>query len=189
MVSLGSQFSTGEQSSSVQEAFWRSGFRKCQHPSCPSRSHSGNAGQDDDDGENTMESKDHVAGCRMNGDGYGTTVFECRLCHWTTSFQYDEASEPYYYETRDFCREAPPPSFVDPWASINVNAFVKTYNIHPDIVSKMKEFNLFHGPTLGLMKKLHLKALGFTNTEAEILSNAILDQERNLYTKNQTVNH
>jgi hypothetical protein len=36
----------------------------------------------------------------MNGDAYGTTVFRCSACQWTTSFQYDDASDVYYYETR-----------------------------------------------------------------------------------------
>jgi hypothetical protein len=52
------------------------------------------------------------AGCRSNGDGYGTDVFTCVTCQWSTSFQYDEASDTYYYETRFWKREetAPPSS-------------------------------------------------------------------------------
>lgn len=37
-------------------------------------------------------------GCRMNGDAYGTDVFICTTCQWKTSFQYDDSSDPYYYE-------------------------------------------------------------------------------------------
>ena len=99
MVSIGSQFSVGEQSRSIREAFWRSGFSKCQNMSCSST----------ENGEKTIQSEDHVAGCRMNGDGYGTTVFTCRVCGWQTSFQYDEASEIYYYETEGYKRNPPEP--------------------------------------------------------------------------------
>jgi len=37
-------------------------------------------------------------GCRMNGDAYGTTVFECKGCRWKTSFLWDDSSSDYYYE-------------------------------------------------------------------------------------------
>ena len=43
----------------------------------------------------------------MNGDGYGTEVFTCsspEKCGWSTSFQYDDASDTYYYETRGWSR-------------------------------------------------------------------------------------
>ena len=36
----------------------------------------------------------------MNGDAYGTDTHECKDCKWLTSFQWDESSEHYYYETR-----------------------------------------------------------------------------------------
>lgn len=38
----------------------------------------------------------------MNGDAYGTDEFNCDDCKWSTSFQWDEASDTHYYETRDF---------------------------------------------------------------------------------------
>jgi hypothetical protein len=36
--------------------------------------------------------------CRMNGDACGATVFTCRGCSWATSFLWDDATDPYYYE-------------------------------------------------------------------------------------------
>jgi|LauGreSBDMM110SN_4_FD.fasta_scaffold822908_1 hypothetical protein len=82
MASWGVQFSSGDQSEKGRLAFWRSAFQRCP---C---------------GSNKIEQTNHVAGCRMNGDAYGTTVFRCSACQWTTSFQYDDASDVYYYETR-----------------------------------------------------------------------------------------
>ncbi|KAL1522803.1 hypothetical protein AB1Y20_017774 [Prymnesium parvum] len=88
MASVGSQFSTGDQGDN-RRAFWRSGYSLC----CKC-------------GAKAIESKDHVAGCRHNGDAYGTTVFTCKECNWTTSFQYDDAAETYYYETSRWRQEA-----------------------------------------------------------------------------------
>ena len=48
MVSIGSQFSTGDQAS--RESFWRSGFKICN--SCKKQ---------------CIKEEDHVAGCRHNG--------------------------------------------------------------------------------------------------------------------------
>ena len=45
-----------------------------------------------------IEDERFPEGCRMNGDAYGTTVFMCADCKWKTSFQWDDSSEPYYYE-------------------------------------------------------------------------------------------
>uniref|UniRef100_A0A7S0WA96 Uncharacterized protein n=1 Tax=Hemiselmis tepida TaxID=464990 RepID=A0A7S0WA96_9CRYP len=81
MASIGDQFSTGDQGENRKQ-FWESGFKTC--PKC---------------GKKEMGSEEHTAGCRMNGDGYGTEVFTCKACNWSTSFQYDEAAETYYYET------------------------------------------------------------------------------------------
>jgi len=39
-----------------------------------------------------------VEGCRMNGDAYGTMVFNCANCKWITSFLWDDSSNDYYYE-------------------------------------------------------------------------------------------
>lgn len=88
MGSWGEQFSCGDQGSD-REKFYENGRREC--PRC--------GGQDI-----TMEC--HVAGCRHNGDGYGTEVFTCKSCQWSTSFQYDEAGDTYYYE---FARRRDPP--------------------------------------------------------------------------------
>lgn len=51
----------------------------------------------------------HVAGCRHNGDGYGTEVFTCQTCQWCTSFQYDEQGDSYYYEMDYLYRKPAPP--------------------------------------------------------------------------------
>lgn len=85
MGSWGSQFTTGDQTSGNRETFWKNNYNKC--PSCNK--------------SNIKEDKE-VAGCRHNGDGYGTCVFTCQDCNWVTSFQYDEADNgsPYFYETR-----------------------------------------------------------------------------------------
>jgi hypothetical protein len=89
MASWGSQFSSGDQGNN-KEIFWRNGFRKC--PACGV--------------EGNIKKCNHVAGCRHNGDGYGTETFTCQDCQWNTSFQYDDASEDcYYYETRFWSRE------------------------------------------------------------------------------------
>eukprot|EP01083_Nonionella_stella_P017358 48548_1 len=85
MAAISTQFSSGDQSGSGRKKFWASGFKTCQK--CLKK---------------TIKETDHVAGCRMNGDGYGTTVFNCTSCGWKTSFQYDDAATPYYYETRSW---------------------------------------------------------------------------------------
>lgn len=91
MAACGSQFSSGDQGNKREE-FWRHGFSTC--PSC---------------GLKDISMETCCAGCRMNGDGYGTEVYTCKNCKWTTSFQYDEASDHYYYETRFWTREPPKP--------------------------------------------------------------------------------
>ncbi len=55
-----------------------------------------------------MKETTHSAGCRRNGDGYGTAVFACGKdgCGWVTSFRYDEGGDgPYYHETRSWAAE------------------------------------------------------------------------------------
>ena len=95
MAWIGNQFSSGDQGLS-REDFWRSGFKVCQ--SC---------------GKRDIKCETHPAGCRMNGDAYGTEVFTCRECGWNTSFQYDDASDDcYYYETRYWTRDPPVPKVV-----------------------------------------------------------------------------
>jgi hypothetical protein len=65
--------------------FFRSSYQIC--PSC--------------DGKD-LKSVDNCEGCRHNGDGYGTTVYTCNSCNWSTSFLYDEYDAPYHYETRNW---------------------------------------------------------------------------------------
>ncbi len=89
MASWGEQFSSGDQSYQSRHTFWLNGFRSC--PKCQSVD---------------IATSTEVAGCRRNGDGYGTEVFTCNKCKWNTSFQYDEASDTYYYETRFWDRVA-----------------------------------------------------------------------------------
>jgi len=86
MTTVGEQFRSGDQGD-ARERLWRSGFSTC--PSCSAKE---------------IKSEDHVAGVRHNGDGYGTTTFKCGKCKWNTSFQYDEAAETYYYETKSWDR-------------------------------------------------------------------------------------
>lgn len=86
MASWGAQFSSGDQGN-LKEVFWRN-MGRC--PKCQ---------------EEKIKKDTHSAGCRMNGDGYGTDVFSCQSCGWTTSFQYDDASDTYYYETRFWERD------------------------------------------------------------------------------------
>jgi RNase P subunit RPR2 len=78
----GSQFKVGDQNEEIRRAFWGTLCKKC--PKCEKM--------------NVKEEK-HTAGCRMNGDAYGTNVFTCQDCNWQTSFQWDEQSDNYWYET------------------------------------------------------------------------------------------
>jgi hypothetical protein len=87
MAVYGAQFGTGDQSDWKRQ-FWKSGFATC--PQCA---------------KTDIDKKGHGAGCRQNGDGYGTEVFTCKGCGWKTSFQYDDAAESYYYETREYRQE------------------------------------------------------------------------------------
>ena len=180
MISGRGQFSVGDQNSSIRIAFWSSGFSKCQEQSCHSHI--------DDEEEKkpkkeepswvkrqrkrTIRSEDHVAGCRMNGDAYGTTVFTCTVCGWETSFQYDDASEPYYYETRSWNREpSPKKKYVwNPWDGVNVRDWLQNdLKVGDSILSKCTEFGLLQGRMLSTMNMKRLKALGFSQTEAEML--------------------
>mmetsp|Transcript_33092 Transcript_33092/g.55691 ORF Transcript_33092/g.55691 Transcript_33092/m.55691 type:complete len:149 (+) Transcript_33092:228-674(+) len=86
MASWGTQYSKGDQGNK-RVAFWRSGFKIC--PDCKSEE---------------IKSTSDSAGCRHNGDAYGTELFQCRKCEWNTSFQWDEAGDSYYYETRGWER-------------------------------------------------------------------------------------
>lgn len=142
MVSIGSQFSTGDQDERVRVAIWQSGFSKCQRTTtavaCTRIEHT----------QNTITSKDFPAGCRMNGDAYGTTVFSCRECGWETSFQYDGASDDcYYYETRYYCIEPKAPKEPHLWETIQLQEWFITSKIDPRIQSKLRVYAL-DGPSL-----------------------------------------
>lgn len=90
MTSWGTQFSTGDQGS--KEEFYITGMCICQR--CMKKD---------------IKKDVQPAGCRMNGDAYGTEVFTCNSCGWTTSFQYDDASNPYYYEAKFYEVHNPKP--------------------------------------------------------------------------------
>lgn len=173
MAVVGSQFSSGDQSSSVREFFWASYFRKCP-----------NQCGDDGGKDSTIQSEDHIAGCRMNGDGYGTTVFKCTKCGWNTSFQYDEASEPYYYETRFWTRPKPgeplPPPH--PWAGVSLRSWLSSHpKIDKGIFDKCVSSGLLsHAPTFADMTFRHFKALGFTKEEAQLLAKVIEEKNQEL---------
>lgn len=155
MVSIGSQFSTGDQGSN-KLSFWSSGYKTCQGCSA----------------KDTIKGEDHVAGCRYNGDAYGTTVFKCQDCGWKTSFQYDEASDVYYYETRDYkerlAKAKEPPH---PWAGVHMS----TIGLGPTIISKLGQYQI-QGPDLYDMNERKLKALGLTRNESGKVMAAIENQ-------------
>ncbi len=82
------QFYCGDQSNESKSIFSQNNFKKC--VKCDS---------------NEIEKKEHIAAYRFraSGDAYGTDVFICKKCNWTTSFHWDEAGEcPLYYEIQYF---------------------------------------------------------------------------------------
>ncbi len=83
MAVWGEQFKKGDQDKSTRCTFWISHFKQC--PKCL---------------KSEIEEERVPAGCRMNGDAYGTTVFTCKGCQWVTSFQWDDSSDCFYYETQ-----------------------------------------------------------------------------------------
>lgn len=180
MVSIGSQFSTGEQNHAIRERFWAGGFKTCQNVLCPSATEISVRQEltEKNQMNGSIISEDHIAGCRMNGDGYGTAVFKCSICGWKTSFQYDEASEPYYYETRFWEQYPKPPPPPHRWDTVNVRSWLQSINIDPKIISKCTTFGLLHGPTLCDMNKQKLQALTFTKEEAEIVLNAVSEKDK-----------
>ena len=161
MVSTASQYSTGEQCTSIKERFWNSGFSRCPNVSCIT-----------DKNEKTIQSVSHPVGCRFNGDGYGTDVFTCSACGWSTSFDYDEASEPYYYETMLFKRGTSSPPPPHPWASIEVEKWMHEKRIDPRVQSKLRGF-AFNGATLSGVSHQQLMALGLKEDEAKSVLVAI----------------
>lgn len=90
MSAWGEQFSSGDQTVENRKIFYNSHFKKC--PNCLKKN--------PDLDKSNIEAKKHTAGCRMNGDAYGTTVFVCLDCKWETSFQWDDSSDDYYYEPK-----------------------------------------------------------------------------------------
>jgi hypothetical protein len=182
MVSIGAQFSTGEQSDSVRERFWASGLRTCQNPSCQSIGDATTEKKSDNKPSwaKVLQSVDHVAGCRMNGDGYGTTVFTCSECGWSTSFQYDEASEPYYYETRFWDPNPKPRPPPHPWSMVRVKPWLLSIDMDPKIIQKCIPFGLMDGPTLSEMGKQQLYALSFTKDEATVLLEAVAQKKQEI---------
>lgn len=191
MVSIGGQFSTGDQNQATRERFWSSGFSTCQNPNCPSLIADAEEEEEEKNKnkeenlpswavkkqKSSIQSVDHVAGCRMNGDAYGTTVFTCTECNWKTSFQYDEASDDsYYYETRFWDRnlksaqqQPPPPPPPHPWAKVNVYLWLRSLNIDQGIISKCRTFGLLDGPTISGFGRQQFLALSFTKEETNTL--------------------
>ena len=55
---------------------WKSKFKVC--PACQQRA---------------IESEYITFGGRMNGDGYGTTLYTCKKCDWSTDFPWDEGGD------------------------------------------------------------------------------------------------
>jgi len=79
----------------LKKLFWQNCFTIC--PAC--------------NGSVLLEKK-RVDGCRYNGDAYGSILFRCaspsalEKCAWSSVFQYDDASEVYYYETIGWTRKS-----------------------------------------------------------------------------------
>lgn len=82
MAAWGVQFSAGDHGPNRRK-FWDAHFKVCPIETCKCTQF--NITRD-------------VAGCRMNGDAYGTNTFECSKCGWKTTFQWDEAGDDYYYD-------------------------------------------------------------------------------------------
>eukprot|EP00521_Asterionellopsis_glacialis_P005934 CAMPEP_0195267854 /NCGR_PEP_ID=MMETSP0706-20130129/12827_1 /TAXON_ID=33640 /ORGANISM="Asterionellopsis glacialis, Strain CCMP134" /LENGTH=168 /DNA_ID=CAMNT_0040322663 /DNA_START=113 /DNA_END=619 /DNA_ORIENTATION=- len=120
----------------------------------------------------TIESKDFPAGCRMNGDGYGTTVFTCTKCNWQTSFQYDDAAEVYYYETQHYKDVPDPPTVPHLWSGVNLKDWYNQYHIPQEVQSKLQTYALGK-EELSDMSLKHFMALGLKAEQARILATAV----------------
>lgn len=77
------QFKSGDQTFESRFAFYNLHFKQC--VKCSSAQ--------------IVEDR-IVDGVRMNGDACGTTTFTCVACKWNTSFQWDDSSDCYFYETQ-----------------------------------------------------------------------------------------
>ena len=85
MSSWGTQISVGDQSRRSKMSFANDRYAHC----CQCQS-------------DQITKHTDVAGVRHNGDAYGTDIYRCEVCGWSTSYQWDDASEVYYYETMDY---------------------------------------------------------------------------------------
>ena len=54
-----------------------------------------------------INQRNNLGGCRPNGDVHGFTKFRCLDCSWTARFQFDDAADVYYYETKDWAPKIP----------------------------------------------------------------------------------
>jgi len=54
-----------------------------------------------------INQRNNLGGCRPNGDVHGFTKFRCLDCSWTARFQFDDAADVYYYETKDWAPKTP----------------------------------------------------------------------------------
>ena len=170
MAVCGNQFSAGDQGPS-KEAFWRTGCSQCQNISCSRTSVD----------QKTIVSEDFPAGCRMNGDGYGTTVYTCHVCGWKTSFQYDDASEPYYYETRHY-RDTPiRPKPPHPWSGITLYSWFNHHQVADHVRQHLRKYALSI-QDLASMNRRKLKALGLRKNDAEVIALAIEKTNKELET-------
>eukprot|EP01136_Pigoraptor_vietnamica_P045007 Opistho-1_new@22454 len=146
MGSWGQQYSCGDQSEGGRRRFWESGYRTC--------SGCGVAGN--------IEEHEDRAGCRMNGDGYGTAVFTCRSCGWKTSFQFDEAADTYYYETRSWSRG------IKGMAVTQLMSWLRT-NGYSDKLVRSIERDAIDGKTFAGLTVAQMTNLGATAEEAKVL--------------------
>uniref|UniRef100_A0A6C0AQ18 Uncharacterized protein n=1 Tax=viral metagenome TaxID=1070528 RepID=A0A6C0AQ18_9ZZZZ len=72
-------------SDKARKEFFKNKFNQC--PTCSS---------------NKIHQRNLIEGCHSNGDVHGLTVFHCLDCGWLTRFQFDDGSDVYYYETKDW---------------------------------------------------------------------------------------
>ncbi len=121
MGSWGEQYSCGDQSKIQRYLFWDKDYRVC--PICKSI--------------NINEKKD-CAGCRHNGDGYGTALYDCKDCGWSTSFLYDESDCPYYYETRKWKMSDLDVVYVPPPDKV-IGAYIRERKYEPLYHEKSRE--------------------------------------------------